>query len=320
MTGTSTLSTVDPKEVAICVVHGQAGRFDERAALRYAWPRLQLEQIRKHTPPGFTVYAFGYCYNNRFLPEDRLFLEAQPEVRFIPADDIRHGHYPFVWPIFNWLVRQAARTHRVIVHFDLDAFPVADDWLNHCLGTLNDAQPLTALALGEWGRRQAGPIFAAFTREGLTRHGFDFSPVGVEDVGARLSTAVEQDGLTWRAMRRSNRVSYDPFAAGLYDDRLYHHGVHPHPRGGQIPPPKERPPEDPERAARLAWLTHRLFDDTDRFLQELRGEAPPAEAEVEARSWTEPPYSVRFHPAVRLLCRAYRRGGWPKCRRNALEK
>ena len=190
---------------------------------------------------------------------------------------------------------------------DADTFPVADDWLPYCVERIERGAGVVAVSLAEQGFSQAGGVFAMFTREGMERHGFDFSPVGVEGVGARLSGCVEEGGGVWHALRRSNRVNYDPYAAGLYDDRIYHHGAHPYRADGSAP-------EEPASDTRLAGLlTERLFRDPDRHLAELRGAVPAADIAALAENWRPARYPLAFHPALRLVRRLLsapsRRGG-----------
>ena len=98
----------------------------ENLRLNMHGPELQIQQLRKHTAGGFHVYAYG----NRIIPEHETFLKKCDEVTFISSESTPNGEFDHVWPLRNWLTRQAIKTHKIIVHLDSDAFPVNDNWLN----------------------------------------------------------------------------------------------------------------------------------------------------------------------------------------------
>src|SRR5262249_54299933 len=64
-----------------------------------------------------------------------------------------------------------------------------------------------------------------FSKEGFRVHAFDFSKVGVIDTGAGISAYLEEQGLAWYPLIRTNRLDYPRLIAGIYDDRIYHHGA-----------------------------------------------------------------------------------------------
>jgi len=53
------------------------------------------------------------------------------------------------------------------------------------------------------------------------------APTGdlVTDGGANLYAILEERGIEWKAMLRSNRVDLDPLWFGIYDNVVYHHGA-----------------------------------------------------------------------------------------------
>jgi hypothetical protein len=214
--------SVDPREVAIITVHGNGAHYDASYARLYPWPRLQLNQLRRYTPPGYTVMAYG----NGLIPEHEAILSCGREVElYLP-------HLPFhqpiphrPWPLRNWLVRQAYRRFRYLVILDSDAFPVAADWLSYYIEALDADRPLVAVQRLENGDSFSAPCFMIFSSDTWREFRFDFSPVGVKDVGAAISNELETAGRDWHRLLRSNRWNPHPLTAGVYDHRIYHHGA-----------------------------------------------------------------------------------------------
>lgn len=275
---------VDPRDVAICTIHGNTEAYGGQFARRYAWPQLQLRMLREHTPPGYVVLAYG----NRLLAEHEEILRGAPEVRFVSSRDVVCGEMEHVWPLRNYLGRMV-RDFRYIVHLDSDAFPVRDDWLPRYARSLHWWRPVVAVQRLENGDRHSDRCFTMFRQVDMRRHGFDFSVVGVRDAGAGISDGLERQGLGWRALRRTNAHDYHPLISGIYDDRIYHHAA-----GSRLPRFRlNLAQEADENAMRREGVVHtllmeRLFDDTEGFLAELRGQREPfdLEAEVEKRLTT----------------------------------
>ncbi len=276
-----TKSRVDPREVAICTIHGNSKNYEGTFAEEFAWPRIQIEHLRKHTPSGYTVYGYG----NELLPSHEDFLRSCPEVEYIPGKDVPRGHAVHVWPLRNWLTRVAIKRHRYIVHLDSDAFPVHDDWLR-CLSLLSEESPVVAVQRLENGDTHSDRCFLAFTRDEFRRHAFDFSSVGVVDAGGGISKELEESGYRWTALTRSNAFDYHPLISGIYADLIYHHAA-----GSR--PPRFRM-NQAIRSSRLKRLTtfrreqrrHRLlmqklFEDPHLFLRQLRGLEAPFDLEAE---------------------------------------
>lgn len=271
------LRPLQPHEVVICTVHGNSERYDRAAALQWPWPELQMARLRRHTAAGFRVLAYG----NRLIEEHEAYLRSCPEVTFSSSRDLSFGEWEHVWPVRNWLVRQAVDQARLVVNLDSDAFPVADDWVERVWAALTPSNPVVAVQRPENGDHHSDRCFVAFTRSGWRRHAFDFSPLGRIDAGGDISTSLEARGLTWTALRRTNAHSYHPIVASIHGDLVYHHAA------GSRPPrfrgnaawwtdDAEMRRED----ARHHLLRQRLFADPDRFLGELRGSDAPVDLEA----------------------------------------
>jgi hypothetical protein len=272
---------INTSELAICTVHGNNPKYCGEFARRYAWPELQMKQIRKNTQPGFTVYVFG----NNLMKEHEEFFRNCPDVVYFSSREIkvpfrnRQGR-SIIWPIRNWLTRIAVKKHRYILHLDSDAFPLRDDWFHLYSGLLTRECPVVAVRRVENRDVYSDRCFLMFTREGFREHAFDFSTMGVVDAGAAISQHLEEEGLTWYPLLRSNRHNYHPLIAGIYDDRVYHHSA-----GTRVP--RFRMNKDMGRR-NIEWVREvvlhrllmiRLFENTDEFIAELRGEVPPVDME-----------------------------------------
>ena len=260
----------DPRDVAICTIHGNSENYTGDFALRCAWPKIQIEQLRKFTAPGYTVYAYG----NGLLPEHEEFLESCPEVCLFSSS--RGGSWPTIrsfWALRNWLARHASKHHRLIVHLDSDAFPVRHGWLGRYTGMLSWHRPVVAVQRLENGDTHSDRCFLMHHRSALHRHLLDLSSIGVTDAGAAVSADLERKGLRWKALNRSNVYNFHPVIAGIYDDHIYHHGA-----GSREPRLRQNEElwnsqEAWNREKRLhRELMERLFQAPDEFIAELRGE------------------------------------------------
>lgn len=265
-------SKINPKDVAICTIHGNSPAYKGPFARNYSWPRLQIEQLRRYTPAGYTVYAYG----NNLMPVHEAFLRGCPEVRFFSSKETRNGVFKHVWPLRNWLGRKAVLKHKYVVHLDSDAFPVCPDWLNIYSAMLSTRNPVVAVQRKENGDLHSDRSFLMYSREGFRQHAFDFSPVDQKDAGAGISEHLEHLGLSWTALKRSNQHDYHPLISGIYDDRIYHHAA-----GSREPIFRQNLSKcDDEDFFKREKQIHRLlmmrlFDETDNFLAELRGEKIP---------------------------------------------
>jgi hypothetical protein len=262
-------NSIDPSQVAICTIHGNSQHYEGEFAQRYAWPKLQIERLRRHTPSGYKVFAYGH----RLMQEHEEFLRGCPEVEFISLKNTQWGTYEHVWPLRNWLARRAMRDYRWIIHLDSDAFPVSDDWLPTTLRKIRYNQPVVAVKRVENGDQHSDRCFLVYSRAGFRRHCFDFSMVGVADAGGAISAYLEERGLDWHAMLRSNKHDYHPLIAGIYDDLIYHHAA-----GSRLPRFRQNQELwNQKEHFRHEQATHRilmrrLFNQTDDLLAELRGE------------------------------------------------
>ncbi len=265
---------VNPRDVVICTVHGNTPHYSAGAARKHPWPMLQMAQIRRHTARGYTVFVYG----NRLCQEHEDFFRQCKDVVYFSSSELPNGAFvDDVWPIRNWLTRKAVKAFKWIVHLDSDAFPIAGDWLPRYASLISTRCPVVAVERtfpeGDGWHRSADRCFLMFTRAGFRTHAFDFTKMGVADAGAAISQHLEEQGLTWHPLCRTNRVNFHKIAAGVFDERVYHHGA------GSRSPIFEgwSTINVASRQDRLMQpiLLDWLFERPDSFLNQLLGKEPP---------------------------------------------
>lgn len=311
------MGKIDPREVAICTVHGTGFRrfYSKKFVRKYGWPLLQIQQLRRYTPPGYRVFSFG----NELIPEHEAFLRSCEEVVFFSSKD--HGSFYPPWPIRNWLSRQAAKEFKYIIHMDSDAFPVRSDWLEQYCSQITPKCPVIAIKRIEDGTHFSHTSFLMFSAEGFKKHYFDFSQVGVIDAGAGISQYIEEEGLEWRPLLRSNRHNFHPVISGIYDDTIYHHGA-----GSRRPSftyhfgqslkgktfqtklqkRSYRKKQKKNTALTHYFLMNQVFVNTDSFINQLLGIEKPLDLERETRKISFKYIQWRLDTELRKLYPIYR--------------
>jgi hypothetical protein len=128
------------------------------------------------------------------------------------------------------LVRADADDHDLIMFLDGDAFPIAP-----ITEALLAGAPLAAVRRDEnLGQRQPHPCFClttvGFWREidGDWNAGYQWPTTTGElitDVGGNLLEILQDRGVEWRPLLRSNAWNLDPLLYAVYGDVVYHHGA-----------------------------------------------------------------------------------------------
>jgi len=263
---------INPRDVAILTVHGNGPNYTGDFAERYSWPKLQIEMLRRHTPAGYTVVAYG---NDIIAPHEE-FLRSCDEVELHTTAEPTLPVLRHVWPARNWLVEENAHRFRYLVTLDSDAFPVHDGWLDRYLADLTEEQPLVAVQRLENGDTHSDRSFMAFMSDTWQTYRFDFSMVGVTDAGAKISRAVERAGRSWRKLNRTNAWNPHPLVSAIYDDHIYHHGA-----GSRLPRFRQNQESWSDRPAFEREITlHRrltqsIHEDKAEFLRSLRNSPRP---------------------------------------------
>ena len=264
---------IDPADVAILTVHGNGPDYTGEFAEQYSWPKLQIEMVRRHTPAGYTVVAYG----NDIIEPHEEFLRSCSEVELHTTAEPTLPVLEHVWPARNWLVEEHAPRFKYLVTLDSDAFPVRDGWLDRYLGDLTDEQPLVAVQRLENGDTHSDRSFIAFTSDAWRTFRFDFSMVGVTDAGGKISRAVERAGRSWRKLNRTNAWNPHPIVSAIYDDHIYHHGA-----GSRLPRFRQNQDiwDDPARFDHETQLHRALLraihTDPHDYLRLLRSRQAPS--------------------------------------------
>jgi hypothetical protein len=147
------------------------------------------------------------------------------------AEDLPGHHAEKLGALAAQVVTQAD-AEDVIIFLDSDAFPVRplDRWLRETLA----AHPLAAVQRREnFGDLRPHPSFCATTVgtwvdiAGDWRRGPWTAPGGVvlEDAGTDVARSLEEHGLDWLPLVRTNTTDLHPLWFGVYGHWIYHHGA-----------------------------------------------------------------------------------------------
>lgn len=184
------------------------------------WIDIQLQYLRKYMGEEFSVFAFL---------DDSLRDHVSKYFRAIVDPTESHSEK------LNRLadeISKEAKPNDLIMFLDGDAFPTGDvmGFLKGKLAT----HPLVAVQRRENnGDMQPHPCFCV-TTVGLWRElGGDWSQgycwrssTGemVTDIGGNLLQSLEQKGINWYPVLRTNKKNLHPLFYGVYGDIVYHHG------------------------------------------------------------------------------------------------
>jgi hypothetical protein len=196
--------------VHIATVHWRSDR----------WIDVQLRYLKANVGEPYKVYAWL----------DRELRGRADE--FFYATDLPVERHELKLTLLGDLLAHAADPDEVIVFLDGDAFPVAP--MMPFLRSKLERYPLVAVRRDENnGDRQPHPSFCAttagFWRElpGDWRRGRTWTnPQGKEvtDVGGNLLGLLDDAGVEWYPMVRTNKVNPHPLQFGVYENLVYHHG------------------------------------------------------------------------------------------------
>jgi len=239
------------------------------------WIDLQLEYLRRNLDRPYRVYA------------DLEGVDPRHRERFDVATDL--GAIPHAQKLnaLAELIAEQADPADTLVFLDGDAFPIAPAG-----GLIEErlaAYPLTAIRRDEsLGDVQPHPSFCATTVGFWQDLGGDWSrgpewtwknALGwtVEDVGGKLLWQLNERGIEWSPLLRTNAGKVHPLLFGIYEHRIYHHGA------GFRP----------------------VFERTDR---NLAGKQPPVPASLAGEPPTAPLAKLRWKLRAKLWYWTKKRG------------
>jgi len=184
------------------------------------WVDIQLRYLEHYVPGAYRTYAF---------------------LNKLPADHSRKFFYSSTEPVKDHATKlnlisdvigfAAADDSDPLIFIDGDAFPIAP--LDGLLGNLGSQAPLIAVRRTELGDPQPHPCFCITTVGFWRQIGGDWHPghtwqnaagKRVSDVGGNLLGLLDDGGITWRALERSNTNDLHPLYFGVYGGVVYHHG------------------------------------------------------------------------------------------------
>ena len=185
------------------------------------WIDVQLAYLERHLPKPFKVYAF---LNH---------LEKDHSDRFFYSSDEDIKEHSTKLNLLGDLISFNAADSDPLLFIDGDAFPIAD--LDRLIEQELPRHELIAIKREEASDVQPHPSFCLTTVGFWRRLGGDWrkgrhhwvNAVGreVSDVGARVLKAVDEQGVAWAPLLRSNKENPHPLFFGVYDDLVYHHGA-----------------------------------------------------------------------------------------------
>jgi len=184
------------------------------------WVDVQLGYLGRHVAAPYRVYAF---------------LEGEAcahAARFDVAMEGGGRHSENLNALARRIAAEAAPDD-VLLFIDGDAFPITG--LAEPVARMLAERPLAAVRRAENdGDPQPHPCFCATTVGFWQEIGGDWSAghhwqsatgEWQTDVGANLLRTLEERGVEWTQLLRSNRRNLHPLLFGVYADLVYHHGA-----------------------------------------------------------------------------------------------
>lgn len=198
--------------IHIATVHWQTDR----------WIDLQQKFLRQHLKSPYRIYAWF----NDVTP-------ASLAPFFFACFEPVKEHAIKLNILADVMCNSAASQDDILIFLDGDAFPVAD--LDPFLAAKLPAHQLAAVQRRENnGDTQPHPCFCATTVgfwkkiKGDWKRGHKWQDAEgrwVTDVGGNLLKRLEDQGVNWHPMIRSNRRNPHPVLFAIYDSLIYHHGA-----------------------------------------------------------------------------------------------
>jgi len=220
------------------------------------WVDAQISRLRKHLRDPFRIFAF--C--------DQMQRDHSGKFDYCSPVKGIVDHASKLNLLAEVVCREASEDD-VLVFCDSDAFPVRD--ITEYIGDGLSRYPLVAVQrLENAGDIQPHPCFCMTTVGLWRRIGGDWRAGHtwvnayrrvVTDVGGNLLGLLEQNGVPWGKLHRSNRLNLHPLFFAVYDGTIYHHGAGSRPTIGG-------------RAVRLAQLSGLEPEEAVRRESQLREE------------------------------------------------
>ncbi|MGI9556766.1 MAG: hypothetical protein ACR2N5_02370 [Solirubrobacterales bacterium] len=193
------------------------------ATLHYqdeSWIDIQLKQLERHTSEDYRVYACLDGVSRKYF--ERFHYAVERNEPIVPELDHLAG-----------VISEQADPDDVMVFVHGDTLPVAE-WAGPIRAML-ERRPMAAVRRDEnLGEPHPHWVFTATTPRLWAELDTDWSRgptwVGtngleVTDLGAHLWRELEDRGIEWTPILRSNTTNLHPLWFGVYGDMIYHHGA-----------------------------------------------------------------------------------------------
>jgi len=184
------------------------------------WIDTQLHYLERNIEEPFLLYA----WLDKGMEEHA--------GKFFYSTDVPVKEHEYKLTVLGDLVAHAADPDDVILFIDGDAFPIAP--MAGFLHEKLEQYPLVAVRRDENnGDPQPHPLFCAMRASlwldlpGDWRRGHtwkDEQGQTVTDVGGNLLGLLEERGVEWYPLLRTNKLNPHPLQFGVYGDLVYHHG------------------------------------------------------------------------------------------------
>lgn len=185
------------------------------------WIDVQLHYLEKHIDRPFRVYA---CLDG---------IERDHSERFFYNCSLEKIRHPDKLNRLAARITQDADGDDLIVFLDGDAFPIAP--FDASVAQMLAKHPLAAIRRDEnLGDPQPHPSFCVTTvafwqeLEGDWSRGqiwLNAEGETVNDPGGKILKALEERGIGWTPILRTNSRNLHPIFFGVYGDLIYHHGA-----------------------------------------------------------------------------------------------
>jgi len=184
------------------------------------WIDIQYKYLQKYVKVPFKLWVAAFDVEDDFVHADKVFRNI----------DQSHANQ------LDFLAKEVLRVANdddYILFLDSDAFPVK---LIKSLESLMGGEKLSAIQrLENNGDAQPHPSFCLTTVgfwneiRGNWQYGnrkwIGNNGIKRTDVGGELYFKLNDDGVEWAKIRRTNMHTYHNVWFGLYDDLIYHHGA-----------------------------------------------------------------------------------------------
>lgn len=189
------------------------------------WIEKQIRYLQHNVKCDYKVFA---C-----VPGTRTNKSFYLESSYSPQEASGDFNHACKLNYLAQLVSAEAKRDDTLIFLDGDAFPIRP--INSYVDSMLDSHKLIAVQrLENNGDIQPHPSFTA-TKVGFWQDiGGDWLPghkwtnsngISRTDAGGNLLRILDDNGIDWLKMHRTNKNNFHPVFFGIYEDVIYHHGA-----------------------------------------------------------------------------------------------